>query len=346
MKSCPAFAPATSWCSHESRTVGPADAGHHRFAADAPVPAGVAGRRPDRRGRDSARGRAADQRPHGRHPRQRRRLARARCGRTGHQAARSHRQGHRRRRARLQPDRRRPRHGHRALSGRDQVRGRDPARPREDPRQSRPHSGRHSRAADRRARHQRRRRHRADAFAEAGGRRALDRQGSLRTRRQAALRIDEGRQHRPDLHFRRRRPADPGRARSGKTVAVRRDAAAARRQGEGRQPFVHGRPGPRRRQGPQRVGGPDAGRHSRHRPAADLDPGRTSGLRQGRRQRRHRAQRDRAPRLERRARRQGQVGAGSRGQPGAGQARRRQRGGRFRGDCAPARRAEIAPDSR
>ena len=32
------------------------------------------------------------------------------------------------------------------------------------------------------------------------------------------------------------------------------------------------------------VGGPDPGRHSRHRPAADLDAGRTPGLRQGRRQ--------------------------------------------------------------
>ena len=57
-------------------------------------------------------------------------------------------------RARLQPDRRRPRDGHRALSGRHQVRRRDPSRSRENSRQSRPHPGRHSRAPDRRARHQ------------------------------------------------------------------------------------------------------------------------------------------------------------------------------------------------
>ena len=31
-KSCPAFVPATNWCSRESRTFGPADPGHHRFA--------------------------------------------------------------------------------------------------------------------------------------------------------------------------------------------------------------------------------------------------------------------------------------------------------------------------
>ena len=36
----------------------------------------------------------------------------------------------------------------------------------------------------------------------------------------------------------------------------------------------------------------------------------------------------------------------SRGQPGAGQARRRQCGGRLGGNCAPARRAEVAPDPR
>ena len=48
----------------------------------------VARRRPDRARRASARGRAADQRSHGRHPRQRRRLQGRRCGRAGHQAAR------------------------------------------------------------------------------------------------------------------------------------------------------------------------------------------------------------------------------------------------------------------
>ncbi len=92
--------------------------------------------------------------------------------------------------------------------------------------------------------------------------------------------------------------------------------------------------------------GPDPVRNSRYRPLADLDPGRTSGLCQGRRLRRHRPEHDRAPRLERCARRQGQVGAGSRGQPGAGQAGGRQCGGGFGGNCAPARRAEIAPDPR
>ena len=54
------------------------------------------------------------------------------------------------------------------------------------------------------------------------------------------------------------RPADQGRAGSGEAVAVRRHAAAARRQGEGCQSFVPGRPGPRRRHRPQRCGRPDA----------------------------------------------------------------------------------------
>ena len=99
----------------------------------------------------------------------------------------------------------------------------DPARPREDPRQSRPHSGRHPRAADRRARHQRRRRHRADAVAEA---RAPPSRWTDKDLYELAdklrAEVDQGRQHRPDLHLRRRRPADPGRARSGEAVAVRR----------------------------------------------------------------------------------------------------------------------------
>ena len=51
-----------------------------------------------------ARGRAADQRADGRHPRQRRRPEGAGRRRAGDQAAGSDRQGHRRRRARLQPD--------------------------------------------------------------------------------------------------------------------------------------------------------------------------------------------------------------------------------------------------
>ena len=51
LKFCPAFAPATSWCSHESRPLRPADAGDHRLAADAAVPARLARRRPRRAGR-------------------------------------------------------------------------------------------------------------------------------------------------------------------------------------------------------------------------------------------------------------------------------------------------------
>ena len=49
--------------------------------------------------------------------------------------------------------------------------------------------------------------------AEAGGRRSLVGQGSLRTRRQAARRIDEGRQHRADLYLRRRAPSRSGSSR-------------------------------------------------------------------------------------------------------------------------------------
>ena len=50
---------------------------------------------------------------------------------------------------------------------------------REDSRQHRPHPGRNSRTADRRPRHQRRRRRGAHAVAQAGSGGALDRQGPL-----------------------------------------------------------------------------------------------------------------------------------------------------------------------
>ena len=75
-----------------------------------------------------ARGRAADQRAHGRHSGQRRWPQGAGRGRTGDQAARGHRQGHRRRRARLQPDGGRSRHGDGAFLRRHQRRRRHPAR--------------------------------------------------------------------------------------------------------------------------------------------------------------------------------------------------------------------------
>ena len=74
--------------------------------------------------------------------------------------------------------------------------------------------------------------------------------------------------------------ADPGRARSGETVAVRRDAAATRRQGEGRQPLVHGRD---RCAMPARFAASSAGQTLAGIPdiglLADFDAGRTSGLR-------------------------------------------------------------------
>ena len=240
-----------------------------------------------------------------------------------------HRQGHRRRRARLQPDGRRPRDGDRALPRRHQRRRRHPARAREDPRQSRPHPGRHSRAADRRPRHQRRRRRGADAVAEAGGGVALDRQGSLRARGAAAVRADEDRQCRPDLHFRRQSAADPGRARSGEARALRRHAAAARRQGARCQPLVPGRPGARHRHHAHGRRRADAGRHSRHRPAAGDDARQPAGLCARRRHGRDRPEPAGAPRLD------GNAGAGRPLGPRAGgqrrlrQARRRQcrRGG-------------------
>ena len=87
---------------------------------------------------------------------------------------------------------------------------------------------------------------------------ALDRQGSLRARRQAARRADQGRQRRPQLHLRRQPAADPRRARSREARALRRDAAAARRQGARRQPLVPGRPGARRRRHAHGRGRPDA----------------------------------------------------------------------------------------
>ena len=84
----------------------------------------------------------------------------------------------------------------------------------------RPHPGRHSRAADRRPRHRRRRDPRAHAFAEAGGRRPLDRQrphalaGELRSE---LMKVDN-----IGLTYivGGSAAADPGRARSREAVAL------------------------------------------------------------------------------------------------------------------------------
>ena len=136
-------------------------------------------------------------------------------GRTGDQAARGDRQGDRRRRARLQPD---------AVDDRVMVTARFLVGTKADDAILRVHEkiranfdripvgipeplivGRGiNDVADRGA----------DAVAQAGGGRALDRQGPLPARRQAARRADEGRQCRPELHLRRQPAADPRRARS------------------------------------------------------------------------------------------------------------------------------------
>ena len=160
-----------------------------------------------------------------------------------------------------------------------------------------------------------------------------------RSRRQAAFRAHQGRQCRPDLHRRRRCAADPCRARPGEARALRRDAAATRRQGARRQPLVPGGRGPRRRHRRARL---PRGRRSRayptsgccwSRPATAVrsmcatSPERRAGAEPGR-----------APRLERvraatraRGRRTPAVSARDR------QARRRQRG-RRRGRSARADR--------
>ena len=88
----------------------------------------------------------------------------------------------------------------------------------------------------------------ADAVAEAGRRRALDRQGPVRPRGEAAHRAGQGRRCRHQL-YRRQRPEqirvepDPE-----KLSLYRRDPAAAHRQGARRQPLVRRRRGARCRQ--------------------------------------------------------------------------------------------------
>ena len=107
---------------------------------------------------------------------------------------------------------------------------------------------RHPGAADRRPRHQRRRRRGADAVAEAGGRRSLDRQGPVRPRGEAAHRADQGRQcrHSPTSSATRaeqiRVEPDPEKL-SLFGVTLQQLIG----QGARRQPFVRGRQRARRR---------------------------------------------------------------------------------------------------
>ncbi len=126
----------------------------------------------------------------------------------------------------------------------------------------------HSRAADRRARHQRCRHRHADPDAQARGGRALERAGSLRrSPRKLQAELDQDRQYRPDLYRRRRAAGDQRRARSRKALALRRDAAAARSQDPGRQPLRTGRPVARQRQDDGGRLRPHAVRRARYRPA-------------------------------------------------------------------------------
>ena len=115
----------------------------------------------------------------------------------------------------------------------------------------------------------------------------MDRQGPLRARRKAADRASQDRQCRPDLYFRRQSAADPGRARSGKACALRRDAAAARRQGARRQPLLPVRQRARQRHHAQRGRRPNADRHSRYRAPSRHHARQPSGLCARRRLRRH-----------------------------------------------------------
>ena len=64
---------------------------------------------------------------------------------------------------------------------------------------------------------------------------------------EAAHRAGQGGRYRHQLHRRHRSGGNPGRAGPGKAVAVRRDAAAARRQGARRQPRIRRRHRARRR---------------------------------------------------------------------------------------------------
>ena len=136
----------------------------------------------------------------------------------------------------------RPGHGDGAFLRRHRRGPGDPAGPRGDPRQHQPASAGHSRAADRRSRHQRRADRDPDPVAEARRGGKVERQRALRHRRGTAARDHQDRGCRPDLHRRRPARSDPRRARSRTAVAVRRDAEPVGRQGPKRQPFLRGRP--------------------------------------------------------------------------------------------------------
>ena len=116
--------------------------------------------------------------------------------------------------------------------------------------------------------------------------------------RSTALRTGEDRQCRLELHFRRQSRADPRRARSGETRAVRRDAAATGRQGARRQPLVPGGLGARQRDHARYRGRADARRNSRYRAAAGRHARQPSGLCARRRQGGDRTEPAGAPRLD------------------------------------------------
>ena len=215
----------------EPRLFRPAHPGDDPIAADAAVSAGRARCRTDRAADHPARGRTADQRADGRYRRAGQRPEGARRGGTGDQAAGSHRQADRRRRACLQPDAGRPGRRHRALQRRHQRGRRCAAGERQDPREHRQDSDRHPRAADRRPRHQRCGGGGADAVAKARGGGALDRQGPVRHRSEAAHRTRQGRQHRHQLHRRhrsRRKSASSRIRRSCRCSASRCSSSSAR----------------------------------------------------------------------------------------------------------------------
>ena len=92
--------------------------------------------------------------------------------------------------------------------------------------------------------------------------------------------------------------ADPGRARPGKALAVRRDAAAAHRQGARRQPLVRRRRGARRRHDAHAGRRADAARRARYRPAAADHARQPSGLCARRGQGGDRAEHGGEPRVE------------------------------------------------
>ena len=242
----------------------------------------------------AARGGAADLGAHGRHLRPRRRPQGRGRGQARHRAPGNHRQGHQRGRARLLEHGRRPRRRHGALLRRHPaddaiLRVHEKVRANYDRIPTR-----HSRAADRRARHRRRGHRDADAGAEAR-RRSLSGQRALSHGREPAGGARQARR-------RRARPTSsadgPIKSASSRIPSAFRSTASRSLSSSSKvqrgQPLVPRWPRARAQPEPRRRRRPDAAGHSRRRAPAAHRARRPPRLRARRRQRHRRRQAARA----------------------------------------------------